>query len=541
MGSAIHQQGHDPRNATTERVGSETARSHTPPGFASKPSTPALWLGAYFPHLPLEIYARAAIHETPLVISNTTGSRPCVLFCNGFALACGIRPNMAVSAAYALAATLNVRPRNEAAERAALAHLAAWAIQFTPVISLVSPNAMVMEVGGSLKLFKGLRNLLARLKQGIQELGYAVRLSVAPTPLGATLLARAGVEQSVNTMHELRSRLVSLPIQSLNLDTATLTRLAKLGLHRIGDCLRMPRDGFARRFGPQLLLDLDQALGKAPDARPRFVPPPRFASRLLLPAPADSCEALAFAMHRLLLELCGFLRAQSGGIEKLTMELCHLKGLRTRITLGLVSASRDAAYLHELLRLRLERLTLAAPVEAIRLRAGAIVSLPARDRDLFHAQDSATDNELKVAHARTIDWLARQSLSPADQPQLIERLRARLGDDAVRGLCLVPEHRPERSHRLCTPGEAAASAARYGRRPLWLLREPLPLKTRQGHPWLKGKLHLLAGPERIESGWWDGQDIARDYFVTVNPQGSCFWIFRDRDTTPRWFLHGLFA
>jgi protein ImuB len=541
MSSAIRQQGHDPGNAVAKPVGSDMARSHTPPGSASKPSTQALWLGAYFPHLPLEIYARAAIHETPLVISSTTGNRPCVLFCNDLALACGIQPNMAISAAYALAATLIVQPRNEGAEREALAHLAAWAIQFTPVVSLVPPNAMVMEVGGSLKLFKGLRNLLARLKKGIEELGYAVRLSIAPTPLGATLFARAGVENPVNNMRELRSRLVSLPLQSLDLDTGTLTRLTNLGLHHIGDCLRMPRDGLARRFGPQLLLDLDRASGKAPDVRPRFVPPPRFTSRLLLPAAANSCEALAFATHRLLLELCGFLRTRSGGIEGLALELGHPKGPPTRVALELVSASRDAAYLHELLRLRLERLTLPGPVEAIRLHAGNIVSLPARGRNLFSADSSAIDKKTKAIQIRALDWLTRQSLSPSEQPQLIERLRARLGNEAVCGLCLVPEHRPERSQRSCAPGEAVAPSIRYGKRPLWLLLEPLPLKTRQDHPWLKGRLHLLAGPERIESGWWDGEDIARDYFVAANPQGSCFWIFREHGDMPHWFLHGIFA
>ena len=517
------------------------ACSHTSPGVTSKAPTRPLWLGAYFPDLPLEIYERAGTHPTPLAISSATGSRPCVLFCNRLALACGIRPNMAISAAYALTATLIVRSRHPVAEREALARLAAWATQFTPDISLAPPHVMVMEVGGSLKLFKGLRNLLARLKQGIEELGYTVRLGVAPTPLAATLLARAGVEDPVNTMRELRSRLIALPVQSLDVDTGTLTKLAKLGLHHISDCLRMPRDGLARRFGPQLLLDLDRALGKAPDARQRFVPPPRFASRLLLPAPADSCEALAFAMHRLLLELCGFLRAQLGGIEKLALELHHLKDHPTRLNLKLVSASRDAAYLHELLKLRLERLTLPGPVEAIRLRADHIVSLPARDRDLFSPDSSVTDDETKTIHARTVDWLTRQSLTPAEQPQLIERLRARLGDEAVRGICLVPEHRPERSHRSCAPGETVAPPARYGRRPLWLLRRPLPLKTRQGHPWLKGKLQLQTEAERIESGWWDGQDIARDYFVAANSQGSCFWIFREHGDIPRWFLHGIFA
>jgi protein ImuB len=339
-------------------------------------------------------------------------------------------------------------------------------------------------------------------------------------------------------------------MQVLNLPSEILIRLTDLGLHCIGDCLRMPRDGLARRFGPRLLLALDQALGKAADARQAFVPPSRFASRLLLPAPVNNCEALLFGIHRLLLELAGFLQARAAGIQRLHVQLLHPKGAPTPVTLKLVTASRDAGYLRELLKVQLEDLQLSQPVEEVLLHTDHIQSLPAQHQSLFGDHDLPATGEAKVEPTRTAEWLARQSLTPAHQYQLVERLRARLGEDAVRGLCLVAEHRPERTYRWYRASEPGARDLRltrkgarpyFGVRPLWLLIEPLPLKVVHGHPWLQGKLRLQPGPERIESGWWDGQGIRRDYFVAHNPKGSRFWIFRERHSSCRWFLHGIFA
>jgi protein ImuB len=132
--------------------------------------------------------------------------------------------------------------------------------------------------------------------------------------------------------------------------------------------------------------------------------------------------------------------------------------------------------------------------------------------------------------------LARES------PALIERLRARLGHDAVYGLCLVPQHRPESAWRISEPALPSASRVaetpvRSGsvRRPLWLLREPAPL------PWPFTTLQRLEGPERLETGWWDGLDIARDYYIACEPSGAEVWVYRERLPPHAWWLHGVFG
>ena len=81
----------------------------------------------------------------------------------------------------------------------------------------------------------------------------------------------------------------------------------------------------------------------------------------------------------------------------------------------------------------------------------------------------------------------------------------------------------------------------FGERPLWLLHRPRPLAEIGERPHHEGPLELLAGPERIESGWWDGDDAARDYFVARACNESLVWIFRDRRGEGGWYLHGVFA
>jgi protein ImuB len=58
----------------------------------------------------------------------------------------------------------------------------------------------------------------------------------------------------------------------------------------------------------------------------------------------------------------------------------------------------------------------------------------------------------------------------------------------------------------------------------------------------EGEFVTLAGPERIESGWWDGDEASRDYFVARLSDGALGWIYREGDlSSVHWFLHGLFA
>lgn len=421
---------------------------------------------------------------------------------------------MTLSAAHALAPALSVFRRDVRSEAAALEQLAAWAGRFTPVASLAPPREVLLEVGGSLKLFGGTDNLAGKVEEGVRGLGYTAQVALAPTPLGAVLLARARPGARVMGRERLAAELFSVPIDALDLAPETRETLRDLGLATLGDCLALPRPEFARRFGEELLRDLDRAFGRFPDPRNPFTPPHRFEGRLPLAFEASAVEPLLLAVRRLLLELEGYLEARGGGAAELRLSLLHREGRRTRIEAGLVSPSRDPRRLLALLRERLTGTRIPEPVSAVELSVETVLPLAPANREFFR----------KPARQAGEDW-----------PELVERLRARLGHAAVQGLRPAAEHRPERAFVVTEPGlgEEPASSLRFGQRPVWLLRKPAPVERKE--------LTLLAGPERIETGWWDGQDVRRDYFVAKDPRGATLWIFRERSGKRRWYLHGIFG
>jgi protein ImuB len=347
-----------------------------------------------------------------------------------------------------------------------------------------------------------------------------------------------------------------------------------MGLTTLSDLRALPRSGLARRFGEGLLEDLDRALGRAPDPRRWLEPPERFESRLELHHRADSAEQVLAGAAVLLVRLVAWADARHGRIGAFTLVMRHEPKHRsadvpaTELRIELAEPDLEAEHLHLLLRERLARCTLAAPTLELRLRCSHLVPGPAPNRELFPTP-------------------ASESLGLA---RLLERLRARLGDAQVQRLHPVADHRPERAS-IARPALAAeppranpsatapahaptfepafASTARRSEmragpdpvaaaeallpiaRPSWLLTEPLPLASEGELPRLDGQtLQLLAGPERIEAGWWDGSPVARDYYIAMTAEGSLVWVWRSRlplDSAAvsrreaQWFLQGRFA
>ena len=442
-----------------------------------------------------------------------------MLACNAQAESQGVRGGMGLTAAWALAPRLRIRERNAAAERAALEGVAAALCGFTPAVSLEPPQGVLAEVHGSLRRFGGLRALVARMSERVAALGFSIRLAAAPSARGAWLLTFAQAQVLLDDVCALRDALERLPVETLCATDEAQALLDRIGTRTVGELLALPRAGIARRLGPALVEQLDRALGIAPEPRRFFVPPERYAATLELPAEVEQAEALLFAARRLLLELEGLLGARQSGIRQFCVVLEHRRRPPSCIEIGLASPGREADRFLELLRERLSGHALAAPVEAIRVEAGGFVPLAGRTQGLFG--DARTDAET---------W-----------HRLVERLQARLGENAVWGLGLHADYRPERAWRPCPPDETRRDAEdpAPGPRPLWLVEPPQALEERNGVPHQHGPLVMLAGPERIESGWWDGEEIKRDYFIACSAHAGLLWIYR----TPGrgWYLHGIFA
>jgi protein ImuB len=480
-----------------------------------------LWLALHFPSLPLDVSMRGASDPGSLAIASSSEASAVVVACSPAARRRGVQPGMALAAACALDAGLKIFIRDVAAEQAALERVAAWAIQYTPATSIASPAGVLLEIAGSLHLFGGLNRLCGSIERDVAELGYAACVACAPTPLAAQWFARAGLALKIRHHDALRHALERLPAAVLGQPPRVATLLEDIGVRTVGDVLSLPRDGVARRFGQPLIDSLDRALGRLPDVRPPFIPPSRFTAALPLPAPVHEAEALIFAARRLISELCGLLGAGGNGAQELHWMLTHEDREDTSFVMKLAAATRDPEHLASVLRERLGRMQLAGPVTTIALASGPLVPLPARSLSFLPATGD---------HSETVS-------------RLIERLRGRLGDGAVKGLGLAADHRPEQAWRTSEPGheDNVAGSARRLPRPLWLLAAPQRLDTSADVPCYEGSLTLLAGPERIESGWWDGADVTRDYFVARTAAQSLLWIYRERRDIGAWYLHGFFA
>ena len=474
-----------------------------------------LWIALDFPCLPLDTFALPSAHSEPWTIADGTD----VLVCNAPAQALGVRSGMRLSAACALAPQINYRLRDAAAERATLATLAAWANKFTPNVSLEPPRALLLDIEGSLRCFGGIRPILQTLRRELDDMGYTATMACAPTATAALLLARAGVQKIVNCKRALEAVVANLPLAALDCDAQTAQTLRAVGVKQVADLMALPRDGLARRGGRQLLETIDRALGRLPAPRQFFAPPAQFNARLELAAPVAHTEALLFAARRLINQLTGFLAARNGGIQRFTLTLVPERGTATRVDIGLVAPTRDPAHLTLLVRERLATLLLTEPVHTLGLEADDILVLAEANRELF-ADRAGTAGE----------W-----------QKLVERLRARLGAPAVQGIAAQTEHRPERASRSSEPGVVSVAPA-CGPRPLWLLSAPRPLPEIAAKPhYRETALSILAGPERIESGWWDDDDVKRDYFVAQTPDHATLWIYRERRAPGGWYLHGVFS
>jgi len=472
-----------------------------------------MWIAIRLPQLPLEIFLRGSSTPEPFALEE----RHRIFACDRKAGARGVRAGMAVSAALALAPRLRVVPRDPAAETEALLGVAGWAAQFTPGVALEFPDAVLLDAAGSLKLFGGLASFLYRLRRDLANMGWSATIAGAPTPRGAFWLALAGGERFVGGVPELAPALAGLSVAVLRRDGETPEALEAIGVRTLGGLLALPREGVARRFGQRLLDDLDRALGQLPDPRNFFVPPARFRAAIELPAEVVQAEALLFAAKRLIVQLGGFLAAHSGGAQRLVFRLRHRDRAATEVAIGLVAPSRDAGHFALLARERFSGLALAEPVREIALEVDEVVPLAGRNLGL----------------------LLEQGKPPGDWEQLVERLRARLGAGAVRGITVRAEHRPEQASAVADVDHKELQLD-FGERPLWLLESPRPLAEVGSRPHHEGPLELLAGPERIESGWWDGYDVARDYFIARMRNEALVWIYRERGGGG-WYLHGLFA
>ena len=556
------------------------------------------WLALHLPLLPLEAFcATLGPAEAARPIALVAQHR--VAQVNPAAAQRGLRAGIKRATAQALAADLLLAESHPGREAAALLAVAHAALAFTPAVVLHDAQTVLLDVHSTLRLFGGAAALQRQLLLALAPLGHQLQTAAAPTALGAALLAQwfprrgvdlataapAAAKQAIATpalanravaalatpdlttldlttldltlgphstnLQALQALLVQAPVWLLGPGREHGEALQGMGLHTLSDLLTLPRSGLARRFGQELLNELDRALGLQADPRTWVELPATFDARLELFARADTTDQVLHGASVLLARLVAWAQARQARVAAFTLRMLHEKARHaappaTELRVELAEPALDAAHLQGLLRERLGRLELIAPTLDLQLHCSHLVAGHAPNGELFPTRASET----------------------LGLTRLLERLRARLGDEQVLRLVAVADHRPECASRWvpavgpvvdsATGSSAASSAAARVdpglplHRPAWLLSEPLPLAERDAMPWWQGRaLQLVSGPERIETGWWDDASVARDYFIARAEDGCLVWVYRSRLPAapgvlgragePTWHLQGLFA
>lgn len=479
-----------------------------------------LWGCLHFPALALNLVEQGLPSERPLVIEVTQRQRRLVYLANASACHAGVVPGMTIPTAQGLVDGLISVPRNEAAEREALQQLGHWAYQFTPHIQCHGSTSLTLEVSRCLKLFQGRDHLahcmLEQLPPGFRPFS----LAFCETAHAAALAAQAHPPCEQPGFFSL-SELHGIKVEWLAIEEELASRLRSMGITTLAHLLDLPRDALAKRFGSSLVSYLKKLMGELPDLLPHWQIPEQFFAQLEFLQEVENTEPLLFPLRNLVSRLSDFLHARQCATTQLAFRFMLRNRQHYSWQVSLSAPVYRSADMLPLLQLRLAQARLPAPVTGVQLQVTDLVPLSQGQADLLTPWRS--------------DQLGRL--------QLIDKLKARLGNTNVQGVSAIADHRPEFAWVAVEPGAGKAvqhpvQPNQY--RPMWLLRSPQRLNQKKDMPVLEGHLQLLTGPERIHCGWYDDHPVNRDYYVARQQSGRQLWVYRDR-VDSCWYLHGVFG
>jgi protein ImuB len=494
---------------------------------------------------------------------------------------------MTLAEARALCPDLAHAPHDPQEDQRALTRLARWLTRrFSPAVAPDPPDSILLDVTGSHRLFGSEQRLAQFVQAELARFGIAAHVAIAPTVGAAWAVAcEDDGDGKIVQANEIVEAISSLPPRALRLDAATAAMLEGLGIETIGQLLALPRDALPARFGASLLLRIDQALGRV--AEPLVPLPHRtpihasieFEDGVVI----DSTETLAIVLNELLGRIIPLLSRCGCGARRIDVEFRRDRGRPPLTkTILLSRPSRQPGNLFNLLRCMLETVHDEEGFTAVTLAVPLFERLGDEQGALIEHEQQAAEEELD---------------------HLLERLRVRLGQEAVARARLVESYLPERTcafdggmsrrHVILSAAKdlrrrtqiprcaqddiephlvlthhvsrfAHHPAGTIAPRPLHLFPLPqevqviaAPSYERDGAPLsftraggrvhrltrAGGRVHRLtraAGPERIAGAWWEGHARTRDYFDAEDASGKRFWLFRVRESG-RWFLHGEFA
>lgn len=496
---------------------------------------PARFVTIWFRHLTTDwlTIRRPALLNQPFVLAAPDHGRMVITAANSVAQAQGIDTGTVVADARAIVPSLQVFDEQPALAGRLLKALCKWCIRYTPVAAIDLPDGLILDVSGCAHLWGGeapyLKEIITRLKTH----GYNVRAAMADTIGAAWAVSRFGENGAIINSGDV---LLSLPPAALRLQPDVLLRLQKLGLHKVSSFARMPRPALRRRFGPDLLLRLDQALGLELEAIQPLEPVHPYLERLPCLEPILTATGIEIALRRLLETLCNRLRQEGKGLRTAVFKCFRVDGKVEQVEIGTNRASHNPDHLFKLFENKIQCIEPALGIEVFVLEAPKAEELSPQQEAL---------------------WTGGCGLESIRLSELIDRLANKTGPHTIRRYLPDEHYWPERSLKPTSSLlEEAVTPWRSDKpRPIRLLPVPEPVEVAAPIPdyppmlfHYKGQLHRVKkadGPERIACEWWLEEGEHRDYYIVEDEDGRRYWLFRSGhytgDKTHSWFMHGFFA
>lgn len=462
----------------------------------------------------------------------------------------GLSAGQKAADALALVPSLVTFDHDPAADRAALEALSDWCVRFSPAVALDGTDGLFLDITGTDHLWGGEGQMLVDLVARLARWGVPARAAIADTAGAAWALARFGDDLAIAPPGGQRAAIEDLPVAALRLEDAAEAQLPRLGLHRVGQLLVLPRAQLAKRFGLTTTLRLDQALGMAAEAMTFRRPASPWFDRLAFFEPISAPEDLARAAGDALALICQRLEAEGRGAKRFEVVFHRLDGRAYPVRAGLARLGRDPRRLTRLIVPKLDKVDPGFGIEVVTVQAAAVEPMAAAQERFDAPKGEGAD--------ATLD----ETLAP-----LVDRLVNRLGENRVWRADPFESHVPERSVVRVAPLDPPP-AARWDPdrpRPVRLFKRPeaitaiakLPDDPPMQFTW-RGRAHRVRraeGPERIGQEWWragvgetdTGPGKIRDYYRVEDDAGGRFWIYRQglfdggEEEAPKWWIHGLFG
>lgn len=464
-----------------------------------------VWIYLHFPALQLDaLYSEAS--DKPLAIVEPKRFK--VVQYNALAAEQGIEFDMGLGSASALCHQLQVHPYDEKIEQQTLIDIAQWLYMVTSDIALFPPQGILLKATDMLSLYGDLDTYWQRVSQHLDQLGFRYLYSSGFSPFSAMLLAKSGRALLSQDKTKIRDTMNHFPLTATELDSKQVEKLSRVGVNTLQDLLNLPMQDIARRFNIELVNYVGRLLGQFKHPIEFYHPPEKFHSHLELLFDIENIQWLEKPLTKLLDKLELFLTLRNQVAYELELSLHQRDHPDGSITFTSACGDYYAKRWQRLCQLTMESIKLDAPVHGLTLTLIRSGELEANSQDIFSGH-KGQQSEL----------------------ELIGLLQAKLGKESVRKVALTGDPRPEKSTLLCMPDTTIPAQPQIQRlRPFMMLPTPEPLAE---------QVSIVQGPERFVTGWWDGDDMTRDYFIARSQTGRWLWVYRNPQK--QWFLHGLFS